>query len=207
MADKENISIFGIELGVKTSGENDVLGNFNTIIAQGKKVGATVDQITEAIAKYQAKLNEAISAQKKLLSDTLLQTRDPELRTRLGLALDNRNSQLEIINSATASAMKKAVRETLSPSREKLGLEEILKKTALAWGQFYVAMKPVRIMYNWVEGVAQLNMQLRMLHYSSGMAIASLKSYGNVASLYGGSANSVASYNERHQVQLARARR
>lgn len=207
MADKENISIFGIELGVKTSGENDVLGNFNTIIEQGKKVGATVDQITEAIAKYQAKLNEAISAQKKLLSDTLLKTRDPELRTRLGLALDNRNSQLEIINSATASAMKKAVRETLSPSKEKLGLEEILKKTALAWGQFYVAMKPVRIMYNWVEGVAQLNMQLRMLHYSSGMAIASLNSYGNVASLYGGSANSVAAYNERHQVQLARARR
>ena len=207
MADKENISIFGIELGVKTSGENDVLGNFNTIIEQGKKVGATVDQITEAIAKYQAKLNEAISAQKKLLSDTLLKTRDPELRTRLGLALDNRNSQLEIINSATASAMKKAVRETLSPSREKLGLEGILKKTALAWGQFYVAMKPVRIMYNWVEGVAQLNMQLRMLHYSSGMAIASLKSYGNAASLYGGSANSVAAYNERHQVQLARARR
>jgi len=199
----ENFSEFGIDIGLSASGFDSVLSKFKHLASEGEKIGKTTNEITEAMKRLKAAMEHSLNLDSVNKNRTLLTETDPDKRRTLTQQIANNAERLKTLQDAAAKAQE----DFLNPKGNGEGLLSLLKKVGVAWGQVYVAMKPVRVMYRWVDGVAQLNMQLRMLHYSSGMAIASLKAYGNVASLYGGSANSVASYNERHQVQLARARR
>ena len=203
MADKENFSEFGIDIGLSASGFDSVLAKFKHLASEGEKIGKTTNEITEAMKRLKAAMEHALNVDTANKGRSLFSETDPAKRRILSQQIANNFERLKTLQTAA----QKAQNDFLNPPGKGANLIETLAKIGVAWTQLHVAMKPIKTMYRWVDGVAQLNMQLRMLHYSSGMAIASLKSYGNAASLYGGSANSVAAYNERHQVQLARARR
>lgn len=203
MADKENFSEFGIDIGLSASGFDSVLAKFKHLASEGEKIGKTTNEITEAMKRLKAAMEHALNVDTANKGRSLFSETDPAKRRILSQQIANNFERLKTLQTAAQKAQK----DFLNPPGKGANLIETLAKIGVAWTQLHVAMKPIKTMYRWVDGVAQLNMQLRMLHYSSGMAIASLKSYGNAASLYGGSANSVAAYNERHQVQLARARR
>lgn len=203
MADKENFSEFGIDIGLSASGFDSVLAKFKHLASEGEKIGKTTNEITEAMKRLKAAMEHALNVDTANKGRSLFSETDPAKRRILSQQIANNFERLKTLQTAAQKAQK----DFLNPPGKGASLIETLAKIGVAWTQLHVAMKPIKTMYRWVDGVAQLNMQLRMLHYSSGMAIASLKSYGNAASLYGGSANSVAAYNERHQVQLARARR
>lgn len=200
MADK--FSEFGIDIGLSASGFDSVLAKFKRLSTEGEKIGKTTNEITEAMKRLKAAMEHALnvdSAKKRLEQ---LNTTDPNRRIELAQEIANNVERLNTVQNAWERAKK-----GFGDGGSVFGsLEKAIKTLTGGWVQLNTAMRPVKMMYRWVDGVAKLNMQLRMLHYSSGMAIASLKSYGAVASRYGGSENTVASYAERHQMQLTRAR-
>lgn len=201
MADK--FSEFGIDIGLSASGFDSVLAKFKHLSTEGEKIGKTTNEITKAMERLKTAMEHALnvdSAKKRLEQFT---TKDGDRKRELAQEIANNTQKLLNIQNAWERAKK-----GFGDGGSVFGsLEKAIKTLTGGWVQLNTAMRPVKMMYRWVDGVAKLNMQLRMLHYSSGMAIASLKSYGAAASLYGGSANTVASYAQRHQTQLARARR
>lgn len=201
MADK--FSEFGIDIGLSASGFDSVLAKFKHLSTEGEKIGKTTNEITKAMERLKTAMEHALnvdSAKKRLEQFT---TKDGDRKRELAQEIANNTQRLLNIQNAWERAKK-----GFGDGGSVFGsLEKAIKTTTGGWVQLNTAIRPVKTMYRWVDAVAQLNMQLRMLHYSSGMAIASLKSYGAAASLYGGSANTVASYAQRHETQLARARR
>ena len=200
MADK--FSEFGIDIGLSASGFDSVLAKFKHLSTEGEKIGKTTNEITKAMERLKTAMENALnvdSAKKRLEQFT---TKDGDRKRELAQEIANNTQRLLNIQNAWERAKK-----GFGDGGSVFGsLEKAIKTLTGGWVQLNTAMRPVKMMYRWVDGVAKLNMQLRMLHYSSGMAIASLKSYGAVASRYGGSENTVASYAERHQMQLTRAR-
>lgn len=86
--------------------------------------------------------------------------------------------------------------------------------TQTPFGKFILGIKSIntafaesKAVWSYVEGIEKVNQKLLLLHYSSSIGISSLKGLGAAASVFGGSAETVASAEERLQMQIAKARR
>lgn len=206
MADKENFSEFGIDIGLSASGFDSVLAKFKHLASEGEKIGKTTNEITEAMKRLKAAMEHALNVDTANKGRSLFSETDPAKRRILSQQIANNFERLKTLQSVAA----KAENDVLNPDGKKTKIEELVgavSKLGVAWTSAWASTKTIRMMYRWVDGIAQMNMQLRMLHYSSGLGIESLKSFGNAAALYGGSAATVSSYEEQYQMQISRAKR
>lgn len=215
MADKENFSEFSIDIGLSASGFDSVLAKFKSLSTEGDKLGKSTNEIVEAMKKLRDVMVKPLSEVRHQLFKDLMGERDPEKRFQLGKEIEQNLYKLQRVERAYNKVKNDLINPPDNPSgggKDPIKgrfeeLFETITKLGATWYVFQQSMRPMKVMYGWVEGVTQLNMQLRMLHYSSGMAIASLTAYGNTASMYGGSASSISSYVGRYNTQLAKARR
>lgn len=215
MAGQENFSEFGIDIGLSASGFDSVLAMFKRLSAEGDKLGKSTNEIVAAMKKLRAVLLKPLSEERHQLLKDLNGERDPKKRFQILKDLEQNLYKLQRVARAYNQIKDKLISPPDKPSNGgkdpvKSRFEELygtITHLKATWFAFQQSMRPMKVMYAWVEGVTQLNMQLRMLHYSSGMAIASLTAYGNTASMYGGSASSISSYVERYNTQIAKARR
>lgn len=206
MADKENFSEFGIDIGLSASGFDSVLAKFKHLASEGEKIGKTTNEITEAMKRLKAAMEHSLNVDTANKGRSLFSETDPAKRRILSQQIANNVQKLNTLQSAAA----KAENDILNPAGKKTKIEDLVgavSKLGVAWTSVWASTKTIRMMYRWVDGIAQMNMQLRMLHYSSGLGIESLKSFGNAAALYGGSAATVSSYEEQYQMQISRAKR
>lgn len=86
--------------------------------------------------------------------------------------------------------------------------------TTSNFGRALIAVKSLNLAFSeahgiwrFAEGIEKVNQRLLLMHYTSGIGVSSLKDLGAAAKAFGGSAEGIASAEERRQRQLAKARR
>lgn len=201
-------SEFGIEINLGVSGFDNIMSAFSRLASEGGKIGKTTDQISDAMRRLASAMADAINVDGAKKFAEAMRTADSSIRARLLQEIANNAEKLRTIQKALAKSLNDLVNPPGNGGESNVDrLIESGKRLLALWGKIKVAIKPAKKIYDFTNALATLNMQLRMLHYSSGMAVASLKAFGAVAELYGGSAQSIASYTERHKVQEARAQR
>lgn len=85
--------------------------------------------------------------------------------------------------------------------------ESRMGKAVIALKSLNAAFSESRGVLKFADGIEKVNQRLLLMSYSSGIGISSLKDLGAAAKAFGGSAESIASAEERRLEQISRAKR
>lgn len=164
------------------------------------KAGLSVDETRRRIEEYLSRMPQYVDAATGALNNagqTLLKIFDSEAPKKnlqdTGAEIDKLTRKLRDIGKGFNPF------DFLSPKKG-LNLGGMLSKLA----ESKASIAPIgnlfanyRAVWNFVDGIAELNKEMMRLAYTSGMGAGELKNLGNAASAFGGSAATIAKGNER----------